>query len=68
MLQAVRKIYQVDGTEGDIAATVDMLRKELPHAKIIDLLFHDFGGLTPEQVVDEAMRREAEYAREAGLK
>jgi hypothetical protein len=45
-----------------------MLRKELPLAKIIDLLFHDFGRLTPEQVVDEAMRREAEYAREAGLK
>jgi len=66
VLQAVQKIYQVDGTEEEIAATVDLLRKELPHAKIIDLIFHDFRGLTPEQVVDEAMRREADYARQSG--
>ncbi len=68
ILEAVRKIYQVDGTEEEIAATVDMLRKELPHAKIIDLIFHDFRNLIPEQVVDEAMRREAEYARKTSLK
>jgi hypothetical protein len=68
MLQAVQRIYQVDGTEEEIATTVAMLRKEFPHAKIIDLIFHDFRELTPEQVVEEAMRREAEYARTVGLK
>jgi hypothetical protein len=67
VLQAVQTIYQVDGTEEEIAATVDLLRKEFPHAKIIDLIFHDSRGLTPEQVVEEAMRREAEYAPKAGL-
>jgi hypothetical protein len=42
---------------------LDELEAALPNSDISDLIFHDFRGLTPEQVVDEAMRREAEYAR-----
>jgi hypothetical protein len=68
ILQSVIKLYAGDGEERDDIALVNRLREQLPHSKISDLIFHDFRGLTPEQVVDEAMRREAEYARKAGLK
>ena len=60
MLQAVIKPY-AGGGEEDIEM-VNRLRQELPHSKISDLIFHDDRELTPEQVVDEAMRREAERA------
>ncbi|MEJ1977406.1 MAG: hypothetical protein WDN49_16185 [Acetobacteraceae bacterium] len=62
LLAAVIKLYAGDGDEEEITALVERLRRELPHSKISDLIFHDFRGLTPEQVVDEALRREAEYA------
>ncbi len=48
VLQAVQKICQVDGTEEEIAATVNLLRKELPHSKIIDLIFQDMRNLTSD--------------------
>ena len=63
ILQAVIKLYAGDGVEEEDIAMVNRLRQELPHSKISDLIFHDFRGLTPEQVVDEAFRREADYAR-----
>lgn len=66
ILQAVTKLYAGDGIEEEDVALVNRLRRELPHAKISDLIFHDFRGLTPEQVVDEAMQREADYARKTG--
>ncbi len=65
ILNLVEKIFSVDGTEEEIATIVGQLRQSFPHAKIIDLIFHDFRGLTPEQVVEEAIQREAEYVRMA---
>ncbi|MEJ1978580.1 MAG: hypothetical protein WDN49_23175 [Acetobacteraceae bacterium] len=62
ILQAVIKLYPGDGEEKEDVALVERLRRELPHSKISDLIFQDFRDLTPEQVVDEAMRREAEHA------
>lgn len=62
MLQSVIKLYAGDGVEQDDIALVNRLRQQLPHSKISDLIFHDFRGLTPEQVLNEAVRREAEYA------
>jgi hypothetical protein len=51
-----------------ITPLLEKLIEVLPHANIIDLIFWNPVELTPEQVVDEAMRQEAEYARSAGLK
>ena len=62
MLAAVAKLYAGDGVEGEDIAIVNRLRQELPHSKISDFIFHDFRSLTPEQVVVEAMRREADHA------
>jgi hypothetical protein len=66
VLQSVIKLYADDGEEGDDIALVNRLREQIPHSKISDLIFHDFRGLTPEQVVDEAMRRETEYTPTTG--
>ena len=66
ILAAVVRLYAGDGEENEDTALLNQLDHELPHSDISDLIFHDFRGLTPEQVVDEAMRREAEYARKAG--
>ena len=63
ILAAVTTLYAGDGVEEEDIVIVNRLRQELPHSKISDLIFHDFRGLTPEQVVDEAFRREADYAR-----
>lgn len=65
ILQAVSKLYAGDGVEEEDVALVNRLRQELPHSKISDLIFHDFRGLTPEQVVDEAMQREAKHTGSA---
>ena len=66
ILAAVVRLYAGDGEENEDTALLNQLDDELPHSDISDLIFHDFRGLTPEQVVDEAMRREAEYTRKAG--
>ena len=51
-----------------ITPLLEKLIEALPHSDIIDLIFWNPVVLTPEQIADEAMRREAEYAREASLK
>ena len=42
------------------------LIQELPTCYISDLIFWDDRELTPEQVADEAMQREADHARQSG--
>ena len=60
-----------DGDEED-TAILDRLQEELPHSDISDLIFNDdvifgeFRNLSPEQIVDEALRRQAEHAGRSG--
>ena len=63
ILAAVTKLYAGDGEEDEDTALLNRLDDELPHSGISDLIFQDFRDLTPEQVVDEALRLEAEHAR-----
>jgi len=65
ILSAVWEIYSGNTDNTAVALLLDRLEEALPHSGISDLIFHDFRGLTPEQVVDEAFRREADYARKA---
>ena len=62
VLQAVRILYAGPTTEDEDVALVTKLSNMLPNSSISDLIFWDFRGLTPEQVVEEAYRREAEHA------
>ena len=66
VLQAVIELCAGGRTEEEDVILANNLRRELPHSKIIDLIFQDMRNLTPEQVVDEALKREAEYARQSG--
>ena len=66
ILTAVKEIY-VTKTEADVVDTlVEKLRDALPHSRIIDLIFWSANDFTPEQVVEEAIRREAEYGHTVG--
>jgi hypothetical protein len=65
ILKAVVTLCAGGTTEEEDVALANHLRQELPHSKIIDLIFQDMRNLTPEQVVDEALRREADYARQS---
>ena len=60
ILRAVERLYAGgDGDEEDLAVMLS-LRAALPNSDISNLIFWDFRDLTPEQVVEEALRREAE--------
>lgn len=65
ILSAIREIYAGTTNNDVITQLLDKLEEALPCSDISDLIFHDFRDLTPEQVVDEAMRREADHARKA---
>ena len=54
ILSAVREIYIRNTDNAAVKILIDRLEEALPHSGISDLIFHDFRGLTPEQVVDEA--------------
>ncbi len=62
VLSIVREIYFGPTQNIIITRLLERLRQALPHSGIGDLIFHNPQELTPEQVVAEAMRREAEYA------
>ena len=66
LVQAVIELCAGGRTEEEDVILADELRRELPHSKIIDLIFQDMRNLTPEQVVDEALQREADYVRRSG--
>ena len=63
ILAAATKLYAGDGKEDEDTALLNRLDNELPHSGISDLIFQDFRGLTPEQVVDETLRLKAKQAR-----
>ena len=46
-----------------VTPLLERLREALPHSAISDLIFWNPVNLTSEQIVDEALRREEEYAR-----
>jgi hypothetical protein len=68
ILAIVKEIYFGPALNDVVTPLLEKLSNALPHSDISDLIFWNPVELTPEQVVDEAMRREAEYARKAGLK
>jgi hypothetical protein len=68
IIAIVREIYFGPTSEGVVTPLLEKLTEALPHSTVTDLIYWNPVELTPEQVVDEAMKQEAEYARETGLK
>ena len=62
LLRAVEHLYAGGGNEDEDIVLIEQLRAAFPHSKISDLIFWDPAELTPEQVVDEVLRREAIHA------
>jgi hypothetical protein len=61
ILAVVKEIY-LGPTQTELVTPLrEKLREALPHSGINDLIFWNPVELTPEEVVEEAMRREAEY-------
>ena len=65
-LRSVEKTYFGPAENVLITPLLDRLYSALPHARISDLIFNNPTVLTPEQVVDEAFKREAEHAAQGG--
>ena len=49
-----------------ITPLLEKLQDAFPHTPFIDLIYHHPSELTPEQIVDEAFKREAEHVAQSG--
>lgn len=63
LIAIVARLYTGKDSDAQATKLANRLLRELPNSNIVDLIFQDFRGLTPEQVVDEALQREAEHRR-----
>jgi hypothetical protein len=63
LLSLVQSIYTGSTDDVTVLPLLDKLEYALPHGDICDLIFQDMRNLTPTQVVDEAIRREADYTK-----
>jgi hypothetical protein len=63
MVALARRTDNADGTEEELDAILLQLMKELPHGDILNLLFDPNRHLTAEEAVDEALQREAAWAK-----
>jgi hypothetical protein len=63
ILSLVHSIYTGSTDDVIVLPLLDKLEHALPHGDICDLIFQDLRNLTPAQVVDEAIRREADYTK-----
>ena len=61
ILSIVREIYFGTTDNAVVSRLLDKLEEALPNAPVSDLIFWDFRDFTPEQLVDEALRLEAEH-------
>lgn len=61
IIDAVKRIVEVDGSEEDIHVLIRCLKAAVPRAGISDLIFYSDQDRDPEQIVDEALRRQKAY-------
>jgi hypothetical protein len=54
VLEMVRRLARGEGEDNEVGEWVESLNASVPHPGIVNLIFHDRRGLTPEQIVDEA--------------
>lgn len=56
LVELVRRIMEVEGTEEEIDAMIEILEANVPHPAVTDLIFYpEDGEPTPEEVVDQAL-------------
>lgn len=55
LIELVRKIMNVEGSEEEIDRMIEILKQSVPHPEVSDLIFWNENDLTPEQVVELAL-------------
>jgi hypothetical protein len=62
LIEAVRRIMEVEGDEGELDELLDVVQANVPHPAVADLIYWPPEGkdLTPEEVVDQALAYRAE--------
>lgn len=66
IVAVIVRLYSLQDSEEQEDALLDRLEAALPNADIVDLMYWTMPNLTPEQIADEALRRELEHARGEG--
>lgn len=55
LIVLVSKIMNAEGTEEEIDNRIEILKQNVPHPQVSDLIFWNEVELTPEQVVEQAL-------------
>ena len=51
----VNKIVECEGSEEEIDEMIEIVKRNVPHPEISDLIYWNEEELTPEQIVDKAL-------------
>ena len=55
LIELVRKIMNVEGSEEEIDNMIELLKSNVPHPDVSDLIYWNENELTAEQVVKQAL-------------
>ncbi|CAN7743057.1 bacteriocin immunity protein [Paenibacillus sp. LjRoot56] len=55
LIELVRKIMNVEGSEEEIDNMIEILKSNVPHPEVSDLIYWNENELTAEQVVEQAL-------------
>ncbi|MDU0203964.1 bacteriocin immunity protein [Paenibacillus sp. MAH-36] len=55
LIELVRKIMRVEGSEEEIDNMIEFLKFSVPHPEVSDLIYWNENELTAEEVVEQAL-------------
>lgn len=55
LIVLVNKIIECEGSEDEVDKMLEVLRSNVPHPEVSDLIYWNEEELTAEQIVDEAL-------------
>ena len=55
LINLVNRIVKCEGSEEEIDEMIEVVKRNVPHPEISDLIYWNEEELTPEQIVDKAL-------------
>lgn len=55
LINLVNRIVECEGSEEEIDEMIEVVKRNVPHPEISDLIYWNDEELTPEQIVDKAL-------------
>ena len=55
LINLVKRIIQVDGSEEEINEMINVLKKNVPHPSVTDLIFYSEDDMTAEEIIEKAL-------------